>query len=45
MLEQEVSIDNYEILRRDKDRNGGGVACYIRNDLSYNTLSAFPCEI
>ena len=27
----------------DKNRQGGGVACYIRNDLSYNTV--FPCEI
>ena len=42
VLEQEISIDNHKILR---NRHGGGVACYIRNDLSYNTLSVFPCEI
>ena len=45
MLEQEISIDNYKILRCDRNRHGGGVACYIRNDLSYNILSVFPCEI
>ena len=32
MLEQEISIDNYKILHCDRNRHGGGVACYIRND-------------
>ena len=45
VLEQEINIDNYKILRCDRNRHGGGVACYIRNDLSYNILSVFPCEI
>ena len=45
VLEQEISTDNYKILRCDRNRHGGGVACYMRNDLSYNILSAFPCEI
>ena len=45
MLEQEISIDNYKILRCDRNRHDGGVTCYIRNDLSYNILSVFPCEI
>ena len=45
VLKQEINIDNYKILCHDRNRQGGGVACYIRNDLSYNILSAFPCEI
>ena len=45
VLEQEISIDNYKILACDRNRHGGGVACYIRNDLSYNILSVFSCEI
>ena len=45
VLEQEISIDNYKILRCDRNRHDGRVACYIRNDLSYNILSVFPCEI
>ena len=45
MLEQEINIDNYKILRCDRNRQGGGVACYITNDLSYNILPVFPCEI
>ena len=45
VLEQEISIDNYKILRWDRNRHGGCVACYIRNDLSYNILFVFPREI
>ena len=45
VLEQEIRIDNYKILHCDRNRHGGGVACYIRNDLSYNILSIFPFEI
>ena len=45
MLDPEKSIDNYKILRCDRNRQGGGVACYVRNDLSYNTLSVFPGEV
>ena len=44
MLEQEINIDNYKILNCDRNRKRGGVPCYIRNDLSYNILSVFPCE-
>ena len=45
VLEPEIEIDNYKILRCDRNRHGGGVACYIRNDLSYNIISVFPSEI
>ena len=29
----------------DRNRHGGGVACYIRNDLSYNVQSYFLKDI
>ena len=45
VLDPEISIDNYKILRCDRNRQGGGVACYARNYLSYNTLSVFPREV
>ena len=45
VLEQEINIDNYKILLCDRNRYGGGVACYIRNDLSFDILSVFPCEV
>ena len=45
VLEPEIQIDYYKILRCDTNRHGGGVACYIRNDLSYKIISVFPREI
>ena len=44
-MKPEIEIDDYKILRCNKNRHGGGVGCYIRNDLSYNILSVFPSEI
>ena len=41
----EISIDNYKILHFDRNRQGGGVVCYVKNDLSYNTLSIFPRKV
>ena len=43
VLKTEIQIDNYIIFRYDRNRLGGGVACYIRNDLSH--ISVFPREI
>ena len=35
----EISIEGYDVLRCDRNRRGGGVTCYIRDDLCYsNTL-------
>ena len=44
-MDPEISINNYKILRCDRNRQGGVVACYVRNDLSYNILSVFPREV
>ena len=41
----DIQIDNYQILRRDRNRKGGGVACYVGNDLSYIEKDFFPEEI
>ena len=40
VLEQEISIDNYKILRCDRNRHGGGVACYIRNYIVHLVAAA-----
>ena len=45
ILEPDIQIDDYKILRYNKNRCKGGVACYIRNDFSYNIISIFPREI
>ena len=34
-----VSIDGYDVLRNDRDRNGGGVCRYVRCNLNYKNCS------
>ena len=45
MLTSEIQIDESGLLHCDRNRQGGGVACYIRNDLSCNVQSYFPKDI
>ena len=45
ILDSEIQTDNYQILRCDKNRKGGGVACYVSNNLSYIKKDFFPEEI
>ena len=35
----EVNNNGYSIIRNDRNRNGGGFAFYIGNDLSFNTTN------
>ena len=32
----EINIENYTVVRRDRNRNGGGVCVYIRNDFAFS---------
>ena len=34
----EIRIDGYVPLRSDRNRQGGGVVCYIRRDISFNRI-------
>ena len=45
VLDGEVDIDGYEVIRSDRNRHGGGVAFYVRNDISFNVRSDFSDEI
>ena len=45
MSTSEIQIDEYDLLCCNRNRHGGGVACYIRNYLSYNVNSYFPKDI
>ena len=45
VLSSEIQIEKYDLIRSDRNRHDGGVACFIRNYLSYNTKSFFPSEI
>ena len=38
----ENQIDNYNLLRYDRKRNGEGVAWYFRSDISYVQKDFFP---
>ena len=45
VLDGEVNIDGHEMKRSDRDRHGGGVACYIRKDLVFNPREDFSPDI
>ena len=36
VYDSEVTIDGYSIVRNDRNRKGGGVACYIRSNICYS---------
>ena len=43
--DSEVNFPGYDILRCDRNRSGGGVACYIRKDLCFKTRTLHCKEI
>ena len=45
VLDKEINTDGYELARSDRNRHGGGVACYIRNDISFSVRGDFSSEI
>ena len=45
VLSSEIQIENYDLIRSDRNRHGGGVACFIRNNLSYSMKSFLLSEI
>lgn len=36
VTDQEVKLDGYNVIRRDRDRQGGGVCLYIHEDLAFS---------
>ena len=40
----EISIDGYCAIRRDRNRKGGGVICYVTNKICYNTKNCISNE-
>ena len=45
IFDSEIEIDGCNLLRFDRNRHGGGVACYVKNDLSFTKINDFPCDI
>ena len=41
VVDPEIYIENYKILRFNRNQHKGGVACYIRIDIS-DKLNSFP---
>ena len=44
VLSSVIQIENYDLICSDGNKLGGGIAFFIRNDLSYNTKSFLPSE-
>ena len=42
--DSEISIDGYCAIRRDRNRKGGGVICYVTNKICYNTKNCISKE-
>ena len=44
VIDLEIGLQGYDLTRRDRNRNGGGVAIYVRNNISYMERSALVPE-
>ena len=42
ILDGEIGFENYSTIRKDRNRNGGGVACFIHKSLAFEVRSDFP---
>ena len=45
VYDSEVAIDGYNIVLNDRNRKGGGVACYIRNNICFNLKTCISNNI
>ena len=45
VLDGEINIEGYKLIRSDRNRHGGGVACYVNNNVSFNIRSDFSTDI
>ena len=46
IFDSKVSIPNYSLIRKDRIRKGGGVACYIRSDICFVTAKiTYPTKL
>ena len=42
---EEISNDGYNLIRKDRNRHGGGVACFIKNNICFNEINFFHKDI
>ena len=38
VLSSELEIEGYDLVRSDRSRRGGGVACFVKNSISYDCM-------
>ena len=43
--DQEVNVNSHSIFRKDRNRNGGGVACNVGSGLCFNSRNIFSNSI
>ena len=41
IFDAEIYIEGYNIVRCDRDRKDGGVACYLKHDVCFSTKNIF----
>ncbi len=41
----EIKIEGYDLIRCDRNRNGGGVLCFIKDNLHFNQIHIFGNDI
>ena len=42
---EKLKIDGYNLLQSNRNKNGGGVACYIKNNIAHNRQSSISANI
>ena len=41
VLSRKLEIEEYDLVRSDRSRRGGGLACFVKNSVSYNRKPNF----
>ena len=44
IMNSELYIEGYDLIRSDRNRHGGCVACYIKNERHYNVRAIYPTD-
>ncbi len=44
VTDEELKIPGYQVVRKDRDRHGGGVCLYINSDIPFNPRSDLDCD-
>ena len=45
VFDAEINIEGYTLIRSDRNRHGGGVACYVKQHLTFDVMYYFSNEI